>query len=183
MTTVLDVEACLAALEGEVGFREGANNENPYGPWQGVRNAAWCDSFTQWGAVLHGGYRWPANCQFGYKGAAYCPYTEADAKALGLWHYAADLRRPPKGAQIIFDWTGWGGGDHIGTVWGTDDDYATLWCVEGNAGSPQGVHWIRRDWKYIRGFVVLPAKTTEPEPEPEPQDPWAELFVPVLISS
>ncbi len=151
----ISIDAQLAWAEGEIGFREGANNENHYGPWQGVRNAAYCDSFAQMAAVLHGGYRWPANCQFGFKGAAYCPYTEADARDLGLWRKASEYRQPKRGDQILFDWTGWGGCDHIGTVWGTDDDFKTVWCVEANAGSPQGVHWIRRDWSYIRGFVAL----------------------------
>lgn len=149
------IDKQMAALEGEIGFREGPNNENPYGRWQGVLNAAYCDSFAQWGAVEHGGYRWPDHCQFGYKGDAYCPYTETHARELGLWRDAATYRQPQRGDQILFDWTGWGGCDHIGTVWGTDDNYATVWCVEGNAGSPQGVHWIKRDWKYIRGFVAL----------------------------
>src|SRR5215471_9831059 len=153
---LLDIDAQIAALESQVGFVEGPNNTNPFGPWQGVSNASYCDSFAQWGAVLNGGYRWPDYCQFGEKGDAYCPYTESHARTMGYWFDAADLPRPPRGAQILFDWTGWGGADHIGTVYGTDDDYATIWTVEGNTGSPEGVHFVRRDWKYIRGFVVLP---------------------------
>ena len=158
----------MAALEGQVGFREGPNNENPWGPWQGVRNAAYCDSFSQWGACEHGGYRWPAHCQFGWKGSAYCPFTEKDSSGLGLWR-SRDTR-PARGWQILFDWTGWGGADHIGTVWGTDDGWKTIWCVEANAGSPQGVHWIRRDWTYIRGFVALPEADGEPPPPPGPRE-------------
>lgn len=153
--TTIDINAQMAWAEGEIGFREGANNANPYGPWQGVWNAAYCDSFAQCAAVEHGGYRWPEHCQFTWKGDAYCPYTEAHARELGLWRGAGSYRRPQRGDQILFDWTGWGGCDHIGTVWGTDDDYSTVWCVEANAGSPQGVHWIRRSWDYIRGFVAM----------------------------
>lgn len=159
MVAVLDVDAQMAALEGEVGFREGPGNANPYGRWQGVANAAYCDSFAQWGACEHGGFRWPDRCQFGWKGAAYCPFTEADGRDLGVWRWAADVRAaagPERGWQVLYDWTGWGGADHIGTVWGTDDDWATLWVVEGNTGSPEGVHWVRRSWSYVRGFVALP---------------------------
>lgn len=158
----------MAWLESQVGFREGANNENPFGPWQGVRNAAYCDSFAQEGACEYGGYRWPANCQFGWKGAAYVPYSEADARALGLWR-SRDTR-PARGWQPIYDWTGWGGGDHIGTVWGTDDGWKTFWTVEGNTGSPQGVHWVRRDWTYVRGFIALPDADGEPPPPAGPRE-------------
>ena len=85
------------------------------------------------------------------------------AGKLGLWRDAGDYR-PQRGDQILFDWTGWGGCDHIGTVVGTDDGYRTVWCVEGNAGSPNGVHYIRRDWTYIRGFVAL---STVAQPQDE----------------
>lgn len=151
----IDIDAQMAWAEGQVGFREGADNDNPFGPWQGVSHAAYCDSFAQDAAVEHGGFRWPANSQFGYKGAAYCPYTEKDARSLGLWRDAGNYRQPSRGDQLLFDWSGWGGADHIGTVWGTDDGYKTLWTIEANTGSPNGVWWVRRDWTYIRGFVAL----------------------------
>lgn len=169
--STIDIDAQMAWAEGEIGFREGANNANPYGPWQGVWNAAYCDSFAQQAAVDKGGYRWPANCQFGFKGAAYCPYTEADSRNLGLWRNADSYRQPKRGDQILFDWSGWGGADHIGTVWGTDDNYKTLWCVEANAGSPQGVHWIRRSWDYIRGFVAMSEVNGGAVPPPQPTGP------------
>lgn len=156
VAALVDVNAQMAAIEGEVGFVEGANNANPYGDWQGISHAAYCASFAMWGVCLHGGYRWPDYCQFGWKGDAYVPYVEAHARRLGIWRECSQANPPKRGWMPVYDWTGWGGGDHIGAgVWGTDDGWATLWVVEGNTGSPQGVHYVRRDWTYIRGFVAV----------------------------
>jgi peptidoglycan hydrolase-like protein with peptidoglycan-binding domain len=165
VVATINIDAQMAALEGQVGFREGANNANPYGTWQGVSNAAYCASFTMWGACEHGGYRWPDHCQFAWKGDAYVPWVERHAQELGLWR-GRDYR-PKRGDPAIYDWTGWGGGDHIAAAfWGSDDGYETLWMVEGNTGSPQGVHWVRRDWTYIRGFVAFSAVGLVPTPVP-----------------
>lgn len=158
----MDVDLQMAAVEGEVGRLEGPNNDQPYGTWQGVSHAAWCASFAMWGTCLHGGYRWPDYCQFGWKGDAYCPYCEAHARKLGIWRECGPDNPPGRGWLALYDWTGWGGADHIGAgVWGTDDNWATFWDVEGNTGSPEGVHWVRRDWTYVRGFIA-PAETGGP---------------------
>jgi peptidoglycan hydrolase-like protein with peptidoglycan-binding domain len=164
VAALIDVDLQMAAIEGEVGFREGSNNDNPYGTWQGVSHAAYCASFAMWGACLHGGYRWPDYCQFGWKGDAYCPYCEAHARTLGIWRQYSREDPPHRGVQCLYDWTGWGGADHIETVWGTDDGWATFWTVGGNTGSPQGVHWVRRDWTYVRGFIALEETGGAPGP-------------------
>lgn len=167
VAALIDTDAQMAAIEGEVGFQEGPQNQNPYGDWQGISHAAYCASFANWGACLHGGYRWPEDCQFGWKGDAYVPYCEAHARRLGVWRVSSQSDPPKRGWMPVYDWTGWGGGDHIGAgVWGSDDGWATFWVVEGNTGSPQGVHYVRRDWTYVRGFVAL-----EETPGSEPAGP------------
>lgn len=154
---MIDVAGQVAWLAAEVGFREGPNNSNPYGPWQGVRNAAYCNSFADEGAYVGGGYRFPTWSQFGEKGTAYVPYAEDMARKLGIWRSGRGPTNPPRrGWRPVFDWTGWGGGDHIGgAVLDSDDGWRTFWTVEGNTGSPQGVHYVRRDWAYVRGFIAL----------------------------
>ena len=141
----------LAALEGEVGFHEGPDNTNPYGPWQGVSNAAWCDSFAQWGAVEHGKFQWPSYCQFGGKGDAYCPFTKDHAKALRYWRGRDETPRP--GWQVLFSWNGNGVPDHIGTVIHNMGD-GMLRTVEGNY--QDAVAYVDRDYDYVVGFVELP---------------------------
>lgn len=148
----IDINAQMAWAEGEVGFIEGPNNENPYGPWQGVWNAAYCDSFAQMAAVQQGRFEWPSYCQFGAKGDAYCPYTEAHARKLGIWHDKGDGYQPRRGDQRLYDWTGWGGADHIETFWGIEN--GKPWNVGANTGSPNGVHYTQRDETYLRGTVA-----------------------------
>lgn len=156
--------------EGEVGFREGPNNENPYGPWQGVWNAAYCDSFAQMAAVQQGGFEWPSYCQFGVKGDAYCPYTEAHARKLGIWHDKGDGYEPRRGDQRLYDWTGWGGADHIETYWGQEN--GKPWNIGANTGSPNGVHYVQRDETYLRGTVAWSdLGPGDPNQPPAPQGP------------
>ena len=143
--------AQLAALESKVGFEEGPNNQNPFGPWQGVANAAWCDSFAQWAAVEHGGFRWPDYCQFGSKGDAYCPYTKEHAQRLGYWRSADDAPQP--GWQVLFSWSGSSTPDHIGTVLRDNGD-STLTTIEGNY--QDRVALVDRDRAYVVGYVALP---------------------------
>ncbi len=38
----------LDLAEGEVGYREGRNNDNKYGQWYGVNHDAWCAMFVSW---------------------------------------------------------------------------------------------------------------------------------------
>lgn len=158
---VIDVDAQIAWLEGQVGFRAGGvagGRTSPYMEWitGGATNwGAYCDALAQQGAVEAGGFRWPEHCQYGSRGDAYCPWTEQHGRELDIWRAAGWT--PYRGVQVLFDWTGWGGADHIETVWGTDDGWKTFWTVGGNTGSPNGVHWVRRDWTYVRGFVDLPA--------------------------
>jgi peptidoglycan hydrolase-like protein with peptidoglycan-binding domain len=153
--TAVDVLADIAWSEGQVGFVEGPNNQNPYGPWQGISNAAYCCSFVNMGTVQYGGFRWPDNCQFGYKGQAYCPFLEADAKRLGIWHPKGDGYQPQPGDDRLYDWTGWGGADHVEKFWGYENGLP--WNIGANTGSPNGVHYTQRDETYLRGTVALSA--------------------------
>ncbi len=148
----ITIDTQMLWAEGEVGFVEGADNDNPYGPWQGVWHAAYCDSFAQRAAVQQGGFEWPDYCQFGVKGDAYCPYTEAHARRLGIWHPKGDGYQPRRGDQRLYDWTGWGGADHIETYWGSEN--GKPWNIGANTGSPNGVHYTQRDETYLRGTVA-----------------------------
>lgn len=162
-------QAQLDAIKGQVGYHEGPSNANKFGPWQGISNAAWCDSFAQWGAVENGGFRWPTNCQFGVKGDAYCPYTEQHAQALRLWRDKHVTPEP--GWQVTYDWGGDAVADHIGTVVGVNSD-GTIVTVEGNYHD--AVQYVKRDRTYVRGFVALAADggaTPAPLPPPAPSGP------------
>lgn len=153
---LVDVAHQLAAALGQEGYAEGPDNDQPFGPWQGVANAAWCDSFAQWAAVLGGGYRWPAHCQFGERGDAYCPYTETHADELGLAAYPmfAPAGGLEPGYQILYSWGRNEWCDHIGTLVRVLDN-GNLLVIEGNY--QDRVALVERDWTYVRSIVALPA--------------------------
>lgn len=150
----------IAWLKQQVGFHEGPNNENPYSRWQGLHNAPYCDSCAQEAAVEQGGYKWPAYCQYGVKGDAYTPYTMEHAQRLGMWRSKSAV--PQVGWQVEFDWNGNGVADHIGTVIDVNSD-GTFLTIEGNYHDQ--VMYVRRDKKYVLGFVALPVDES-PERKP-----------------
>jgi hypothetical protein len=41
-------------LAGQVGYREGPNNDQAFGVWYGFPNVAWCAQFQSWGAAMAG---------------------------------------------------------------------------------------------------------------------------------
>lgn len=156
MTLLVDVVKQVAALKSHIGFHEGPRNANPWTVWQtGGKwaGASWCDSYAQWAAVFNGGFRWPAKCQFGEKGDAYCPYTMMHAKELGLWRGPQET--PEAGWQVLFDYEHDGVADHIGTV--VEPRGAKFVTIEGNY--QDSVKYVLRDRKYVLGFVALPKAT------------------------
>lgn len=163
--SAVDVPAQLAAALGQEGFVEGPGNDQPFGAWQGVLDAAWCDSFAQWAAVMAGGFRWPDRCQFGEKGDAYCPFTESHAEELGLLIHVgfAAAGGVPPGWQVLYSWQRNEWCDHIGTVVRQLDN-GNLVVVEGNYRD--AVALVERDWTYIRSLVALPAAEAGPRDGP-----------------
>jgi hypothetical protein len=147
----VEVAAQLDALDAKIGLLEHAGNESPFGVWQGTRNVGWAGSCAQWAAVEFGGFRWPDHCQFGYKGDAYCPYTEQHAKELGIWREPTETPLP--GWQGLFDWNGNDVADHIGTFVKFRTDGALIFA-EGNYHDQ--LVYVVRDRKYLLGFVAFP---------------------------
>lgn len=164
----MNIGASLAALESQSGYHEGPNNENDFTKWQtddAWSGAAWCDSFAQWGAAGNGGFVWQDTCQFGPKGDAYCPYTVRHAQDFGLWVDKSSAAQP--GWQILFDWTGDGVADHIGTVVEDRGD-GRIVTIEGNTSD--AALYRLRDRTYVLGFVALTDDAPAPPPAPAPAD-------------
>src|ERR1041385_2939046 len=116
MTLLDDV---MAEHRSNVGFREGPNNANPWGPEQGVSNSAYCDSATSM-VPYHHGLRWWADCQFREKGCAYTVYHVNAAQRHGKYveDHASKGQPAPLaiGQPVFFDWNDNGGVDHVETV-------------------------------------------------------------------
>ena len=47
-------QAVVQAAQGEVGYKEGSNNDTKYGQWYGMNNQPWCDMFVSWASAQAG---------------------------------------------------------------------------------------------------------------------------------
>lgn len=158
----------LAEFQKAVGFREGPNNENPWGPEQGIFHASYCCSaacIIPW----HHGYKWWPESQFGEKGDAYVPYHVKHAQAHGEWRFDHSSSGDPcdlvPSDQAVYVWPGEdGAGDHIETVVVVYSD-GTFLTIGANTGRPEGVYYVHRDRKYFLGRI-RPSFYANPAPPP-----------------
>lgn len=145
-----DPQASVALAKTRVGYHEGVNNYNPFSSWQGLNPYnPWCASFTCWAAVEGGGYRFPTNNTFGYKGEAYVPTMKQRAQEEGLWRPRSWRARP--GDFVLFDWGNDGLLDHVEEV--IYDDGIMILDVGGNTGNMCAFR--TRDRGSVAGFYAL----------------------------
>jgi hypothetical protein len=110
--------------KSQVGTREGAGNDNPYGRWYGMNNQPYCAIGLSWTAAQAGaadqiGGRW-----------AYCPYWAEYWRKSGRWHLV-----PERGDIVFFDWSGLkraGREQHVGVV--TSVSSGNIRTIEFNTG-------------------------------------------------
>lgn len=129
---------------GEIGYREGPNNENKFGKWYGMNNVAWCYIFCQW-VFAHAGTPLPFR-------TAYCPAGANWARQNGVWRPSTQCER---GDLIIFDWTGTGmaatSHTHIGIV--ESHAGSSIQTIEGNRGDAVGRHSYVAGARDIAGTI------------------------------
>lgn len=159
---MMNVDAVLAAAAGQVGYKEGRNNDNKFGAWYPMNNQPWCAMFVSWAFAQAGA----EGALPGGKRFAYCPSGVNAARAVGRFN-----RTPGVGAVVFYDWNGDGLADHVGIVEKVlSGEVQTL---EGNtsagaAGSQSngdGVWRRRRPLTHIQGFFH-PAYEGAPDPVP-----------------
>lgn len=139
------VNAFVKVLRSQVGTLEGPNNTQKYGVWDHMPNSAWCGQFVSWCLTK-------AGVPGDWDGNASQRYTP---DAVGYWRDNHRFYQNPKVGDIIFfDWAGGDWVDHVGAVIETADwkSHGIVTTIEGNTGSPQGVHIRQRHKKDIVGF-------------------------------
>lgn len=160
-------EMALNALRGIIGTAEDPPKSNhnwiteSYADVSGQawarRGNPWCAMTLTW-VLRQAGFDW-----FIY---AYCPYVERDAKN-GV-HGMSWGDEPQPDALVLYDLEGSGMATHIGMVETVYGD-GVFDAIEGNWGDK--VTRLRRDMKYVRGFVYMPFDSpSTPEPTPKEKD-------------
>lgn len=148
-------------LKGEEGHKEVLSVYNSQKPLpQGYKvksNDAWCAT-TVSAVFLMQGYNAFSECS--------CPRMIEKAKKAGLWK-EDDNYLPQKGDVIMYDWQDSGSGDnkgvpdHVGIVISvTGNDFIVR---EGNKGGTFGNRVLKRNAKYIRGFILPPYEAEKKE--------------------
>lgn len=172
----------LAEHHHNVGFVEGPNNANPWGPEQGIPNAAYCDSGASM-VPYHNSYRWWPESQCGVKGCAYCPSHVNVGNVHGEVRFDHASRGDPAdvmaGDLLFYSWNGDSVADHVETA---IDDVGTgpkTHNIGYNTGSPNGCHDLWRDRRYLLCRLrpthyydgAVPGPTPQPGPPPPPPPP------------
>jgi CHAP domain-containing protein len=99
----------LAAAIRELGYVEGANNDNKYGRWYGMNHQPYCAIFASWCDQTSGSPTDSFNQGVAY---AYVPYIIADAR---LGYYGLSITSSPRpGDLVCYDWSRDGEYDHVG---------------------------------------------------------------------
>jgi len=121
----MTVNEILNTARNEIGYREGANNDNKYGIEYGMNNEPWCVIFLWW-CFRH------SNAGDLFPNTAHCDGVRSHAKAVGGWLDRAELESAglKPGDLVIWDYNSDGSGDHIGIVESVDEVGFT--SIEGN---------------------------------------------------
>jgi len=168
-----DVAAVIAEHHANVGFREGPNNANPWGPEQGMHNAAYCDSAASV-VPYHHGYRWWPESQFGEKGCAYCPHHVSVGANHGEVVYDHASQGQPAdvkaGDLLFYDWNNTGIADHVETAIESCPSGGRTHNVGYNTGKPEGCYDLWRDRRFLlcRLRPAGYAQGGQPSPAPTP---------------
>jgi hypothetical protein len=148
MATALDV---LNVARTQIGFHEGASNENPYGIWYGVPNAAYCAMGISWcfGQV---GLSHLIAAQT-VKGFSYNPAALPWFQRQGL---VVNKMQAQPGDLAFFDWNGDGVVDHVEIVEAASPGgFTTIGFNTGNPNDPtkEGCWRVHRNYLFVMAMV------------------------------
>jgi hypothetical protein len=160
MANALDI---VHTAQQQVGFVEGANNDNPYGIWYGMNNEPYCAMFVSWVFAQNNLSHLVAAQTT--KGFAYCPAGLAwfQQKSCVVNKYDG---RP--GDLVFFSFNGNGQADHVEIIVDASKDGITT--VGGNTSpdhaltasqaNGNGVYLRHRPYLYVLAIVRPQYETT-----------------------
>lgn len=129
----------LKTARGEIGYREGADNNNKYGAEYGLNGQPWCVIFLWW-CFKHSG------CAELFPVTAHCDGVRDYAVKNGRWLNAPCTLQP--GDIVIWDCNSDGSGDHAGIAETVEG--GTFTSIEGNCAD--SVCRVRRSFEGISGI-------------------------------
>ncbi|GAA0660303.1 CHAP domain-containing protein [Kitasatospora atroaurantiaca] len=119
-------DAMINAAAGDLGYKEGPDNDTKFGEWYGLNYNPWCDmAQSRWGqdsgnADVVGHF-------------AYCPSHVTWFRERGQWHGSDETAR--RGDLVFYSWHNNGVADHVGLVVEDSAPGAELHTIEGNTSS------------------------------------------------
>ncbi len=126
----------VSVARGQVGYREGANNDNKYGEWFGMNHVAWCVIFVCWCAAQSGA---PIPTNLSYVGD-----MTAYFQSRGKYRTVSSGYIPQAGDLMIQ------GDRHIGIV--VSATRSSVQTIEGNCSD--SVRAMTRYYSEISGFCT-----------------------------
>ena len=156
MSTALDV---LNVARSQLGFHAGAQDENPYGDWYGIKNAPYCAMGVSW-CFAQVGLSHLIAAQTP-KGFAYNPAALPWFQRQGLVvnKYAAQ-----PGDLVFFDWNSDGTVDHVEIIENASPDGITT--IGFNTGNPNDAVHESGCWRVHRPYLFIAAIVRPKYPVP-----------------
>ena len=149
MATALDV---LNVARSQLGFHAGAQDENPYGDWYGIKNAPYCAMGVSW-CFAQVGLSYLVAAQTP-KGFAYSPAALPWFQRQGL---VVNKYAGQPGDLIFYDWNSDGVVDHVELLEAVSPDGITT--IGFNTGNPNdsihesGCFRVHRPYLFISAIV------------------------------
>lgn len=148
MATALDV---LNIARSQIGFYEGANNENPYGDWYGIKNAPYCAMGISWCFAQVG---------LSHLIAAQTPKGFSFNPAALHWFQMQGLivnkMQMQPGDLVMYDWNGDGVADHVEICEAASPGgFTTIAFNTGNPNDPtkEGCFRVHRNYLFVIAVI------------------------------
>lgn len=118
-----------------------------------------------------------------------CTNLIKEAQAMGIWEEDESIM-PSVGDWVIYDWDDGtdyantdnkGGPEHVGIVVEADGSYFKV--IEGNYSNQVKYRDLKRNARYLRGFIrpKFPDEPEQPKPTPAPAPAPSGIHLPILI--